>query len=39
MKTEGKSSRTATSLLLSLAIVTMWLFFVLSLIEAGSPVF
>ncbi len=39
MQVESKTSRTATSLLLSLAVVTMWMFFVLNLIEADSPVF
>lgn len=39
MKMEGKTRRTATSLLLSLAVVTVWMLFVLTLIEAGSPVY
>ncbi len=39
MTAESKTSRTAASLLLSLVIATVWMFFVLNLIEAGSPVF
>jgi hypothetical protein len=39
MTIESKTSRAAASLLYSLAVVTMWMYLVLALIEDGSHVF
>ncbi len=39
MKRESKTSRAAASLLYSLAVVTMWMYLVLVLIEEGNSVF